>query len=1100
MKINQSLFKGIVIALTYACMAFLTLKYFSSNGFVSIFWLPSGLALAVLLILGLRFWPAIFAGAIICNIAVLHNWIIVVMIAAGNSLEAVAACYLINKFMEQPKSLTSLKDLMIFSSIAIFICFINALIGTSILLYFNQIELKLYLLNLLNWWQGDLFGVMFLTPILIQLRYKMLTKITKVSIAEFLCLLFVTIMTSYIFFLLPSNHIHQYSYILFTIATWSAIRFQLQGFFIILTIFITTGLIGILNSTGSFTNVDLTHSLLHFWFFILFISSSGYFIAISVSQIISKKNELIKNKKFSHLVLNSSKIGIYDIDIPSKTITFNSTYWQMLGYKNHIIKTSLTEWYSSIHYKDRSNVIETLTNDDLSLKKDFQLEYRIQKNNGSWCWLKSTGTCLFNNDNETHHHIIGTHEDITSLKQIINDANDNSKRFHTLVNNTNGIVWGSEDISMQFSYVSNKAKNLCGFKLSQWLKPKFWQNQLHPDDYQRVTKLLSQMSATKQAFDFEFRFLTKSQEIIWLRNMSSIYTSEEGNDFYSGIMIDITEQKQTELNLIESKSRYKALIDNIPFCIHEINMEGNLISMNRGGLDMINLENEAEIVGVKYTSFPTDNEQAKVNELLKKALQGETSFFEFSAQDGKTLLSTCFIPLINEEKQVYRLMGYTQDITEKRHTEKIIWDQANFDFLTKLANRNNLTKKLDQQIYLLKSKGQHFTLMLIDLDKFKEVNDSMGHLVGDQLLIQVSERLIKCVSKQMLLARLGGDEFCVLIYNKQNKSILDQVASEIISSLNQPFLINDELIFITASIGITHSNNVRNVSEVLKFADLALYEAKKQGKNQYCYFKQSLQKTFNFKNKITRELRTAINNNEFVLHFQPIINLNSNTVDKAEVLIRWSHPKLGLIKPNDFISIAEESGQIIEIGYYVMEQSLKQLKKWQIKYNNNFQLSINKSPVEFSNTKRVLIDDCLFLLDKYKLTPQSMNIEITENVLLEMPEEVVNIILSIQKAKIDISLDDFGTGYSSLAYLNRLDIDYLKIDKSFIDNITTNNDDRLLCKAIINMAHTLGLKVVAEGIEHQQQCDLLKSLKCDYGQGYLFSKPILAEEFEKLYF
>lgn len=305
--------------------------------------------------------------------------------------------------------------------------------------------------------------------------------------------------------------------------------------------------------------------------------------------------------------------------------------------------------------------------------------------------------------------------------------------------------------------------------------------------------------------------------------------------------------------------------------------------------------------------------------------------------------------------------------------------------------------------------------------------------------------------------------------------------------------------FVTASIGIALSHNVNTVTDLLKQADLSLYQAKNKGKNQFCHFNSSMLNEFNLKSRLSKELRLAITNNELELYYQPIITIGSGNVEKAEVLIRWNHPEMGLLTPDKFISIAEETGQIIDIGYFVMEQAFKKANWWKDKHNTTIQLSLNKSPIEIYNSRRAFAQDCFFLLDKYNMPAEILNIEITENVLLETPEDVVDTMLRLKSAAIEISLDDFGTGYSSLAYLNRLDIDYLKIDKQFVDNITTNTEDKVLCKAMINIAHTLGLKVIAEGIEHESQYRILKELSCDYGQGYLFSRPVNADNFENLY-
>ncbi len=445
-----------------------------------------------------------------------------------------------------------------------------------------------------------------------------------------------------------------------------------------------------------------------------------------------------------------------------------------------------------------------------------------------------------------------------------------------------------------------------------------------------------------------------------------------------------------------------------------------------------------------------------------------------------------------------RLMATFTDITERKQAEETIQYQANFDPLTRLPNRRLFLDRLEQEIKKAHRSGLPMALLFIDLDRFKEVNDSLGHDMGDLLLVEAARRLISCVRESDTVARMGGDEFTIILGELDDTDNVERVAQNLLSKIAEPFRLGEEIAYVSASIGITlYPTDATEVDTLLKNADQAMYAAKSEGRNRCNYFTLAMQAAMQMRLSTTSYLRGALNKQQFVIFYQPIVELASGNVSKAEALIRWQHPKLGLVNPVDFISIAEETGMIIDIGNWVFREVAQQVVRWRDKLHPDFQISINKSPVQFhdESNKHVAWTD---FLQKLGLPGRSIVVEITEGLLLNTGDYVTEQLLAFRDAGIQVSLDDFGTGYSSLSYLKKLDIDYIKIDKSFVINLTKGSDDMALCEAIIVMAHKLGLKVVAEGIETMEQCDLLSAAGCDYGQGYLFSRPVPAAEFERL--
>jgi diguanylate cyclase (GGDEF)-like protein/PAS domain S-box-containing protein len=453
----------------------------------------------------------------------------------------------------------------------------------------------------------------------------------------------------------------------------------------------------------------------------------------------------------------------------------------------------------------------------------------------------------------------------------------------------------------------------------------------------------------------------------------------------------------------------------------------------------------------------------------------------------------------NEDGSVHRYVALFSDITERTLSEELIWRQANFDTLTGLPNRNMFRDRLEQEVKKADREDRPLALLLIDLDQFKEVNDTLGHAVGDLLLKDAACRIISCVREADTVARLGGDEFTVVLSEISDNSHVDDVAQKIIRKLSEPFHLVNEVVFVSASVGITlYPIDTTDIDALMKNADQAMYVAKNRGRNRSSYFTTSLQEAAQAKLRMTNDLRGALEARQFMVHFQPIIELSTGSIHKAEALLRWQHPERGMVGPMEFIPLAEESGLINEIGDWVFKESARWAKHWCNLFGDDFQVSVNKSPVQFRNENYHFAEKWFEHLQSLGISGRNMVIEITEGLLLNADAHVADELLKFRDAGINVAIDDFGTGYSSLSYLKKFDIDYLKIDQSFVNNLETDPDNMALSEAIIVMAHKLGIKVIAEGIETEGQRKLLTAAGCDYGQGYLFSRPVPPEDLERL--
>ncbi|SEK86498.1 diguanylate cyclase (GGDEF) domain-containing protein [Colwellia chukchiensis] len=435
---------------------------------------------------------------------------------------------------------------------------------------------------------------------------------------------------------------------------------------------------------------------------------------------------------------------------------------------------------------------------------------------------------------------------------------------------------------------------------------------------------------------------------------------------------------------------------------------------------------------------------------------------------------------------------------ERERADNIIWQQANYDNLTLLPNRNLMHEHLMTAIANAQRDKSQLAVVMLDLDNFKDVNDSLGHSTGDKLLIQTSRRIKSCLRKNDIVARLGGDEFVIILVGTNSTADIDNIGQKLLSSLSQPYQIEQKSVYCAASLGIAlYPNDADNIDALLRNADQAMYGAKARGRNSIHYFTEQMRTDFLKRMEIIQNLRSALNKQQFHMVYQPIVDLTNNKIIKAEALIRWQHPEIGAISPLDFIPLAEETGLICDISDWIFNQVSQQVKHWREHYCPELMISINTSPVQYRNQGRQ-ITNWAELLKKQGLEQQAIAIEITENLLMENQSQVISVLDQVRQQGVAIAIDDFGTGYCSFSYLKNYTIDYLKIDKSFVQNMATDNKDAALCQAIIVMANKLGIDVIAEGIETEQQKQLLMQAGCHLGQGYLLAKPMKQQEFEQL--
>lgn len=510
---------------------------------------------------------------------------------------------------------------------------------------------------------------------------------------------------------------------------------------------------------------------------------------------------------------------------------------------------------------------------------------------------------------------------------------------------------------------------------------------------------------------------------------------------------------------------------------------------------------EREVLGQSIAEIGNLPENEQVYRDIVKALNNE-GFWEGELMErrktGEVYPEWLQISAVYDESgRLTHYVGMFSDLTARKEAEERVQFLSNFDRLTGFANRNQFRERLHKSLTLARLNRERTALVFIDLDRFRPINDSLGHEVGDRLLKLAAERLRGCGFAEENLARVGGDEFTLVVENYTRRTDLEHICQKLINAMRRPFHFDQHELLLGASLGVSvFPDTAKDVQTLINQADLAMHQAKRAGGNNYQFYSSDMRVASVEQLALETSLRKAIFKNEFVVHYQPKMDLASDRITSVEALVRWQHPTMGLLPPKDFIPLAEETGLISAIGELVLERSCRQATQWHKQGFTDVCVSVNLSAHQFRKGNVLEIVDRV--LQATELPAHLLELELTESLIMEDLDKNIALLQSLRKRGVELSLDDFGTGYSSLSYLKRFPINTLKIDRSFITELDQSPDDAAITRAIIDMAHSLNLRVVAEGVETASHLDILRSMGCDSIQGYLISKPVPEAELLKL--
>jgi diguanylate cyclase (GGDEF)-like protein/PAS domain S-box-containing protein len=797
--------------------------------------------------------------------------------------------------------------------------------------------------------------------------------------------------------------------------------------------------------------------------------------------------------RYRQLFENANDI-IYVHDLDGNYISMNEVAERVLGYtKEEALALNMTEIVAPEHLTIvRRNLAKKIAGDAS------QTVYEVDclKKDGGRATLEVNSSVITKDG--VAIAVQGIARDITERKAVEEKIRNNEESYRELFENANDLIY-THDLAGNFQSLNRAGEMITGYSRDEALRMNIAEV-VAPEFIDAARTMTARKVEDERPTTYELEIVAKDGSRVTLELSTRLIVSDGMPIGVQGIGRDITERRQTEVTLHNALSLLASTFESTADGIVVMNLDRQIVTCNRKFVEMWSVD--PDIIEKR--------DGDRLVEAVTKQLVGGEDFLHrldvtyadphstvteiLELKDGR-IFERYSQPQYLEDKPVGRVACF-RDITHRSRAEEKLRYYALHDTLTDLPNRVQFMDHLRQAVQRAAGNTYaKFAVLFLDLDRFKVINDSLGHAVGDKLLIAIAERLKACVRPGDIVARLGGDEFTILLNRSGDTDEVARVAERLQAKISEPFKIDNYEVFSTASIGIIVSNEVdRDAEAFLRDADAAMYRAKESGKARYEIFDREMHVRNMNLLQVETDLRHAVERHEFEVLYQPIAEITTGRVMEFEALIRWRHPVHGLISPDEFVGVAEETGLIIPIGKWILEESCRQTAEWQRRFNMSLAVSVNLSakqlmhPTLTRQVKEILLDT--------GLEPSQLKLEVTESTVMEHSEKSLGVLSELDALGIALSTDDFGTGYSSLSYLQRFPFDRLKIDRSFVTVMDDNEKSRAIVKTILMLGENLGIEVVAEGIETARQLDKLRDLGCRLGQGYLFARPIDRETAE----
>jgi diguanylate cyclase (GGDEF)-like protein/PAS domain S-box-containing protein len=829
-----------------------------------------------------------------------------------------------------------------------------------------------------------------------------------------------------------------------------------------------------------------------------------YGVLTDITERKALEHDLVEAEYRWKFAVEGTGDGVWDVNVQTEKAIYSKRWMEMAGYTEDDIEPNSQAWSTRIHPDDITQVKAAGKAYLNGLTDQYVTEYRFLCKDGKYKWMLSRGMIVSRDEHGKPLRVIGTQIDITERKNaqlLLQATREELELSHYQFKDlyefapTGYMTIGLHGLITQLNW---RAASIFGLERRLILNQRMTQF-IDEDDRARWSRMFADLkdSLPGEELSFDLKLSTNNQAERYV-NLNCIRMDDEDAES----MLRITFEDITQLRKSEAELRIAAIAFESQDGLMITDEDNRILKVNKAfskltGYSLEELQGKTPLVfnsGVHEQAF-----YAEMWHALNQHGEWKGEIWN-RRKNGEIFPVSLTISAVKSDIGIVtNYVAAYADMTKIKEATNEIKMLSNFDTLTSLPNRRLLSDRLAVAMDEFKKTSNQSALLYIDLDHFKALNDSLDYGFGDMLLKQAADRLIACVKENDMVARFGGDEFVVLIsdlnkVSKKAKASADEMAKKMMDVLGLSYRLNGQDYYLTVSVGVTIINHKGSADELIKEAEIAMYQAKESGRNALVFFNEQMQSKITKRISLERELRNAISNHEFQLYYQPQLN-DAGYVLGVEALIRWHRPQFGLVPPQEFIPVAEESGLIVEIGNWILDQSCLQLKEWQQHlHTQSLTVAINVSAKQFHSAD--FFNQVKSAVDRHGIDPMLLKLELTESVLLNSFEEAIACMQALAKIGVLFSLDDFGTGYSSLQYLKKLPLYQLKIDQSFVHDIVSDHQDRLIVRTIIAMAESLYLNVIAEGVETQEQQQLLLTEGCKQFQGYLFARPLPIEALE----